>query len=202
MVPGPVSVYSSSSSQVVLRVLDTGSGVQTIEVIVAKNVNVTVPPFAAGTTAPIYVTGTKINLGSSAQIGLRVTDRCGNVTVFDPVDATVSGGSRPEGVLLAPVYHDESLVQITNHGLTELSLTVNGHLIVVKNIGKDEVRTIDIGWALNAASDNNTVLVVPKGPKKSSAHVFIYPPPILVGQEESAPKKIRQVKTATIVQLP
>ena len=40
-------------------VQDTGSGLKTIVVNTAVNVNVTIPAFAQGTTAPVTVTATK-----------------------------------------------------------------------------------------------------------------------------------------------
>ena len=65
------------------------------------------------------MTATKINQSSGSVVGLQVTDVCGNVTVFDPVDATVNPGKR-ETVTLTDVMGDETLVQIVNDDLEPL----------------------------------------------------------------------------------
>ena len=123
-----VSVYATlkNPTRVQLKVIDTGSGVKTIEVIVAQNMTVVVPPFVPGTTNQIIVEATKINESSSSQVGLRVTDMCGNVTVFDPVTVTVNAGGKREGIQFNDVPGDETLVQIQNLGLQHLRITVNG----------------------------------------------------------------------------
>ena len=197
-----VSVYATlkNPTRVQLKVIDTGSGVKTIEVIVMQNTTVFVPPFAQGTTNQIIVEATKINESSSSQVGLRVTDMCGNVTVFDPVTVTVNAGGKREGIQFNDVPGDETLVQIQNLGLQHLRITVNGRTVNVQNLGDTETRTIDIGWLMNGASSSNVILLEPRGPKGSTAVVTVYPPPALADVTPS--ERTRPGKRATVVVFP
>jgi len=66
-----------------LTTQDTGTGLASIEVRAAENVNVVVPPFTPGTTTPIVVTGTLIdpNLGGSFRV--KSVDVAGNASTCE-----------------------------------------------------------------------------------------------------------------------
>ena len=59
---------------------DTGTGLASIRVRTADNVNVVVPSFTAGTTAPIVVTGTLIDPNAGGVFEIESTDVAGNVS--------------------------------------------------------------------------------------------------------------------------
>ncbi len=61
-------------------VQDLESGLAEIEVRRASNVNVVVPPFAEGTTAPVNFQANIVNTRRTARLRLQVTDVAGNVT--------------------------------------------------------------------------------------------------------------------------
>ena len=79
------AVISGPPKQLKITVQDTGSGLNSVVVIVSTNANTTVPAFTSGSTGALVVTATKINQSSGAQVGLRVTDVAGNVTLCDPL---------------------------------------------------------------------------------------------------------------------
>lgn len=57
-----------------------GSGLASVQVVLAQNADVVVPPFTAGTTDPVVVTATKISQTQQSRIGLRVSDVQGRAT--------------------------------------------------------------------------------------------------------------------------
>ena len=158
-------------------------------VIVNTNANVVVPGFAAGTNDPVYVTATKINPSQGSAVGLRVTDVCGNVTIFDPVTVTVNPG-RHEAVMLTEVPGDETLVKIINSGIDAMIITVNGRQMPVIQMRRWETRIVDISRAM-LPGDNNTIMLEARGPNNGSAVVTVYPPPAASAEEEQARSKHR-----------
>jgi hypothetical protein len=116
------------------------------------------------------------------------------------VTVTVNAGGKREGIQFTDVPGDETLVQIQNLGLQHIRITVNGRTVNVQNLGNTETRTIDIGWLMNGASNNNVILLEPRGPKGSTAVVTVYPPPALADVTPS--ERTRPGKRATVVVFP
>ncbi|MFZ0390972.1 MAG: T9SS type A sorting domain-containing protein [Calditrichia bacterium] len=69
---------------------DPESGLMTINVVKAKNANVSIPSFTTGTTSPVVITATKIDQNKRASVALEFIDMAGNSLVCDPVYSTLS----------------------------------------------------------------------------------------------------------------
>ena len=166
-----------------VEIEDSGSGVQTIEVLVASNATVNIPAFAPGITSTITAVATKINPSKRARVELKATDAAGNVSTCDPEIISLSatdfdGGTAIESVFGFP--DADQFVTFYNGGGSSaraLVANVNG---VWFQIPADST-TIDIGSALNEGMDNTLILwgwgvdgtvlvsdVVPAAPSKGS----------------------------------
>ena len=88
-----------------LTTQDTGTGLASIQVRAAENVNVTVPSFAPGTTTPVVVTGTLIdpNIGGSFEV--KSVDVAGNASTCG---RTVTPSSGPPAIL-SDNFNDNSI---------------------------------------------------------------------------------------------
>ena len=84
---------------------DTGTGLASIHVRAADNVNVIVPPFMPGTTASIVVTGTLIDPNLEGSFEIESVDVAGNVS---SCSRTVSGSSGPPPIL-SDDFNDNSI---------------------------------------------------------------------------------------------
>jgi hypothetical protein len=154
---------------------DTGSGLASIQVLQATNCTVTVPSFAAGTTAPVIVVATKLNQARQAVVRLRVTDVAGNVTIGDPVVTTLAipaGGTAVRQQLsgLAP---EEGLITVQNGtpGLERLRVAVNGLWAEDVRLAAGETRTLDVRARL--AQGRNRLTLKGTGPGGGKAEVVI-----------------------------
>jgi hypothetical protein len=78
------AIINGPPKQIQVTVQDTASGLASIVVTTDINATVAVPSFAAGTTAAMVVTATKIDQTQSSQLGLQVTNTAGQVTICDP----------------------------------------------------------------------------------------------------------------------
>ena len=184
------SVVNVPPVTVTLKVQAPG-GLQSITVIALTNA-IVVPSsliFTPGTTAPVYVVVQKVNASQGSVIGLQANDNC-NVTLFDPYFLTVNAGTREE---VTGVLEDETLMQIVNHGLNSMRITVNGRQLPVVQLRRNETRTINIPKALMVTGDN-TIILEARGPKGSSADVSGYPPPAASAQEEKARRERRETR--------
>jgi hypothetical protein len=159
--------------QALMTVQDTGSGIASIVVTVATNTTVTFKMPAKGYTGTVVVTATKINQSAGSTVGLKVTDVCGNVTSFDPVDVTVNP-DRHETVTVT-VAGDESLVEIVNDGLEAMRITVNGHQTDIR-LTEHETRIVDVARAM-VPGPNNKMVFEGWGRGGGHAVVTVYPPP-------------------------
>ena len=86
---------------------DTGTGLASIQVRAAENVNVTVPPFTPGTTAPIVVTGTLIDPNIEGSFEIKSVDVAGNVSSCNRT-VPVGGGGSPT-IILFDDFNDNNL---------------------------------------------------------------------------------------------
>ena len=79
------NVISGPPKQLEITLQDSGSGLQSVVVTESVNAVTSVPAFTFGSTAALVVTATKVDESQGAQVALRVTDVCGNVTDCDPI---------------------------------------------------------------------------------------------------------------------
>ncbi|MDQ6829919.1 MAG: SMP-30/gluconolactonase/LRE family protein [Gemmatimonadota bacterium] len=155
---------------------DEQTGLQSVVVTAANNADVPVPPFTIGSTSTLMITATKIDQTRSSQIEIRVTDGAGNVTVCDPVDATLGSGTRWGNLkILSGIPQAEGKLSITNAttGLTSLVVIVNGKRFEATRLHTGELRSLDISSAMNAG-DRNTVVLRAIGPSGASAGILIW----------------------------
>jgi hypothetical protein len=76
----PTACNSNTPASCDITVQDSGAGLSLITVTTSSNVNVTIPPFSAGTTSPVIVTGTLIDPNSNGSFELQCFDVLGNVS--------------------------------------------------------------------------------------------------------------------------
>lgn len=164
-----------SKNQIQVTVQDTGSGIASIVVNKAVNTTVTTNPnpVPVGTTAPVVVTSTKINVALASQTQITITDVAGNSTTCDPVLTTViRNAGKPETQTheLAPTDRYATISNDTP-GVKNIDLIVNGTKFKATGLKNGETRVIDISSALQ--EDGNSLTMVARGPKGSSATVMI-----------------------------
>jgi von Willebrand factor A domain-containing protein 7 len=98
----------TSTGSAGLTTQDTGTGLAAINVIVADNVNVTVPPFTPGTTTPVVVTGTLIDPNMNGSFEIESVDVAGNVSSCSRTITGGGGGGTPS-ILLWDDFNDNNL---------------------------------------------------------------------------------------------
>jgi hypothetical protein len=74
--PGP-------PASIEITVQDDESGLDRIDVMVANNADVTVPPFTPGTNDPVVVTAEAVNPSAQSEVTLEIFDVAGNHRVCD-----------------------------------------------------------------------------------------------------------------------
>jgi len=180
---GIVAMIAGPPKQVVFSAQDTGSGLASVVVNTSTNATVFIPPIANGTIDLVGITATKIDQSQSAVIKLTATDVAGNVTVFDPVFATLiipAAGSQDGDLTfdhqkashlrgIAPV---EGTIRIQNGapGVAQLVFKVNGQVFEAL-LTDGQFQTVDISAALHPG--NNNVNVTAFGNPNSSVDVVI-----------------------------
>ena len=156
---------------------DSGTGLQSIVVTKATNLDAVVPPFTPGTTGNVVVTATKIDQVKSSQLALRVTDVQGNVTDCDPVDVTIGPETRWGSLkILGGIPAAEGTVTITNGspGLGSVVVVVNGTRFEAAGLQHGEVRTLNVASAMRPGDNNTFVLRAVGGRGAASANVLIW----------------------------
>lgn len=166
---------STSASGITVLAQDLRSGIETVTILEAVNANIQIPPFAPGTTAPLYITGDKIDLSRSARIRLRLTDAAGNITECDPVLTEVERRTGKPVSQTWTVPAAERFVTVLNGapGLRHLEVEVNGRLYRLNNLQDDEERTLDVSAAVREGQDS-TITLTPHGKPGGSAAVLIH----------------------------
>ncbi len=76
----PTACNSTTPASCDITVQDSGVGLSLITVTTSSNVNVSIPPFSAGSTSPVVVTGTLIDPNSNGSFALQCFDVLGNVS--------------------------------------------------------------------------------------------------------------------------
>nr|ALG05175.1 ice-binding protein [bacterium] len=153
---------------------DTGSGIATIVVTKTINAVTIVDGFVPGTTQPVLVTSTKINPAMTSIVELRITDRCGNFVLADPVLTLLSLDKvKALSQAFKNIPPEEHFVTVTNGapGLKRLELVVNGIPFVLDNLKNNEVRALNVQTAMNKKS--NRVKLIGSGKKGAAAFIII-----------------------------
>jgi hypothetical protein len=156
-------------------VRDKQSGLASIVIdwATTSNTNVSIPAFAPGIKTPIVVTATRILEGPPALFGIKATDLCGNVTMWDPVEFTMNAN---ESVTVNGISRIEHFVTITNENLQALIITINGNDPRTVYLNPDSTRTINIGGAMERGDDNTiTFETVGYGRRKGQVVILVHP---------------------------
>jgi len=166
---------STSASGITVLARDLRSGIETVTILEAVNANVQIPPFAPGTTAPLYIAGNKIDLSRSARISLRLTDAAGNVTDCDPVLTEVERQTGKPVSQTWTVPAAERFVTIVNGapGLRHLEVEVNGRSYRLNDLRDNEERTLDVSAAVREGEDS-TITLTSHGKPGGGATVLIH----------------------------
>ncbi len=154
---------------------DQASGLASIQVTTANNLDAVVPPFTTGTTGEVVVRATKINQASSSQLALRVSDVAGNSTDCDPIDVTLERYyGKPITMRFDQIPQAEYWVEVHNGfpGLTELHVIVNGRKYVVKDIGNGLKTTLNVRESMRPGNSNQIWLEA-RGQPGGTAWVLI-----------------------------
>ena len=94
----------NASGQLEVEIEDSGSGIQTIDVLVASNASVNIPAFTPGITSTITAVATKINTSKRARVELKATDAAGNVSTCDPEIISLSATDFDGGTAIESVF--------------------------------------------------------------------------------------------------
>ena len=168
-----LSVLTSNYIEVRLR--DPESGVASVNVDVRTNLSVRVPAITPGTNAELVVTATRINRTQAARLQLSVTDVAGNVTVCDPVLATlrITRAGKPTVQTYAgiPRFEHRLTIKALRPGLMMAVISANGRSIRIDLRGKRIVRRSIIA-ALNHGR-NNKVTVKLYGARGAAALIAL-----------------------------
>jgi hypothetical protein len=178
-----LAVTTGPPKEVIFSILAPG-GLVSLVADLATNATVTIPSFDHGTTLAVGVTAIKIKQSLSSVVELTATDVCGNITVFDPVFATITipayktqhagehNFRHREVDRFNGIGHTEGIVLLQNDtpGVTSLVIRVNGSLFRT-NLSDGQTKKIDISSALIHGS--NTVTIVAFGKPNSSVDLSI-----------------------------
>ncbi len=153
-----------------VEVQDSGSGVQSIEVLTLGNATVEIPTgsgnfFLQGQTVPfasitslIEIEGVKVLPANSSTLRIRVTDAAGNVAECDPVlvSLTSEPGSRVARQTVSNLPNADRYLTLFSDGPSAgfILVTVNNKWFTVLT----GAGTIDIGSALVEGFDNTITL--------------------------------------------
>jgi hypothetical protein len=120
---------------------DNESGIEKIEALFLFNASLTVDPFTPGAPSVNYRLD---DLGLQPYIGfdLKITDRCGNVHICDPVLAHLSMDQAHRQYTLKFRSVDRYLI-LTNNGLSKIEVDLNGHQFGLYSESSHEVRLLD-----------------------------------------------------------
>jgi len=168
-------VIAGPPTQLQITTQDTGSGLDEINVLVATNATVSIPPFSTGTTDPVLVTATKINQSQAARVNLEVIDVNGNITTCDPViTQTIRQDGQPVSETLSGIPQAESKVTVRNGnpGVSQLDIKVNGTTFRVSGLRNNQEKTIDVSSAM--VEGDNTFILTAYGKPGSYATILIH----------------------------
>jgi hypothetical protein len=156
-----------------ISVKDAGAGLASIVVTANDNLSVAVPIFAPGTKS-VVVTGTKLDETTEYfTFGVLVTDLCGNVTAWDPVQFRIDAN---DTVTVGGIYNIEHWVTITNDGLQALSISINGEYATTVWLTPNATRLVNIGrWMAPGNENIITFEAFGFGRRRASAVILVHP---------------------------
>lgn len=171
-----LTVLSGPPLQLRLSFQDPDSGLSQVEVLVAENTDVSIPPFTPGSTDELIGLATKIDQTRSGRLTVRATDVAGNSIDCDPVitrEIRIAG--RPETHTFAGVPPAEHVVTVLNGdpGLSQIRIEVNGKKLTISGLTDGEERTIDVRSAIIPGADSTFTLTA-HGRPGGSAEIMIW----------------------------
>lgn len=170
----PPQTNANGQTFVTIRAQDLGSGLASIQPILADNVILDIPPFTPGSHGEVSVIATKDNPGESSRIELKVVDQCRLVTRCDPViTLLVRERGRPVDQTLTGIPREESKIALHNGtpGLSNLDVVVNGTRFKIAGLTDGGQATLDVSAAM--IGGNNLIVLKAFGKPGSSAAVVI-----------------------------
>ena len=154
---------------------DSGSGIESVDVLIANNMTVDIPPFPCETTEPLFITASVIDPTARGQFLVRVTDHTGNSVVCDPhlLELSVEDGV-PTSERLHDVPSAERWLTVQNGsvGVDRVRVAVNDTPFRVLELLSNEQKTIDLAPALRD-DDTNTVEIVAEAASMGSALLLL-----------------------------
>jgi len=165
--PKPTFGFNSSGQGTATQVIQDSGGIKSIEVLDIINATWSVPAFSPGTTSSITLKATRINQAKGTRIIVRVKDISGNVSICDPVLATLRignhagpGASNAAQEKTYLVSSREDTVKVINggRGFSKLAVTVNGKRFVVNGLRNGQRVNLKITSALLAEGKNEVTL--------------------------------------------
>jgi hypothetical protein len=169
-------VVNGPPKQLIIKTQDTGSGLKSIVVNTTTNAVTPPPVFAPGEKGEVDVTSTKINESQSSVVKLTVTDVAGNVTVCDPVLATVAihRAGQPSKQTYTHLARSESKVRLINGtpGIRTVAIRVNGHALKQIRLASSQTRIVNVARWMRRGN-NNKITVVARGAVGTNATILI-----------------------------
>jgi Bacterial Ig domain len=157
---------------------DPESGLANIKVVLVSNADVTIEPFAPGSTAPIMVRAEKIDLAQKARLELEVIDVAGNITRCDPiiVNLAIAPGNTwgRSSVNITDIPDIEGQIRIDNGvpGASLVRIKVNDAATNTFNLSDGAKAQHDATSDMKAGS--NSAVVVMHGAPGSSVMVMFH----------------------------
>ena len=154
--------HAAPPTNLLVEVEDTGSGLDTINVLVAENAAVNIPAFDPGSNAVIQVVADKIDQGKRSRLEIEAFDVDGNRSTCDPVIVSLSsqsGGRMRETITDLPYEERYITLYGSDPGLAFVLVNANGRWFTLLG-DASEATTIDVGSALVAGVDNTITLRV------------------------------------------
>jgi hypothetical protein len=152
---------------------DKGSGLASVSATRLTNAVLSIPPYVAGTQAPLIVTAYRVNQALGTVVSLEGVDAAGNVTNCDPALLEVGGRGEARTATASDILPTERYVTVYNGrpGINRLDIVVNKRTFEIDGLKPGQVRTIDIAKGLHKGK--NVVTVKVEGNPDGSALVLI-----------------------------
>jgi hypothetical protein len=154
-----------------------GVGLASVSVVESLNAAVDIPQFPPGTPY-VEVKATRIDPARPARMVLRACPDCGCQTCCEDGDPAltvlrIAHGEREARDSFANLGAAESFVTVQNGapGVPRVRVLVNGRQVGALRLSRNEVRTIDVGWAMMRS--RNIITVVAEGQPGHSALVIV-----------------------------
>jgi hypothetical protein len=167
-----IAIDEGPPATLTVKTQDTGSGLDQINILIADNATVDIPPFTIGTTEEIIVKAEKIDQSRSSQLQLEVIDVAGNVTECDPIDTIVEANAPGQLFTNVPGIERQVFVYNGDPGLEQLIIEVNGQEFLLEDMEDAYEYYLDIESAL-VPGNNNTIVLMGIGEPGDSAEVLI-----------------------------